>query len=325
MNRVTRWAGAALMLPLALAACDTGDDLTAVQDGPRLSLYLTDAPGDVEAVWMEFMGAALVGDGEEVSLFEESTGLIEVTALTLGEVEELVDDLAVPAGTYGMLRLWLGDVVIQTTDGEVFVMGDPELPEGVEDEDPGEIMCPSCSQSGLKVQLHGMTVEEGDHALVADADIAQSFGHQAGKSGKWVMHPVIHTTFLKDGDENLEGESTSIAGTVVLGTDVVIPECPAGTPRSVAAFVPTATAATLVGEDLSPIMKTATVGEGGAFSFTFVDADTWNLGYEAEIEYTDFKLVFTATPVPASVEVAGDDVEGVVYTIDSASCEAITP
>ena len=38
----------------------------------------------------------------------------------------------------------------------------------------------------------GVTLAEGDDAgVLIDFDIAQSFGHQAEQSGKWVMHPVI--------------------------------------------------------------------------------------------------------------------------------------
>ncbi|MFO8175236.1 MAG: DUF4382 domain-containing protein [Longimicrobiales bacterium] len=87
-STIARWAGSALILTLALVACESGDDPMDLQDGEaRLSVYLTDAPGDVEAVWVDIEEITLQGEDGPVVLLNESTGLIELTDLVLGELE----------------------------------------------------------------------------------------------------------------------------------------------------------------------------------------------------------------------------------------------
>lgn len=319
-NTWIRWAGAVLLLPLAFVACDNAEDLVGVEDDARLSLYLTDAPGNVAAVWVEITGATLHGDGGDVVLMDESTGLIEITTL-VNTAQELVDDAEIPAGTYGKLTLMLGDAVLETDDGDVYALGDAAHPDGLAV--TGELKCPSCAQSGLKVMLHGMTVDEGDNALVLDFDVSQSFGHEAGKSGKWVMRPVIHTSFVRDGDDDLDDESVSIEGTVALATGVTIPECPAGSARSIRDFVPMATAANLLDDAGSPVVRTASVDADGEFEMDFVSADTYTLGFDDTVELTGSNLTFQATVSPTTVTVAGEDVDGVAYTITGATCSAV--
>src|SRR5690606_22259855 len=62
----------------------------------------------------------------------------------------------------------------------------------------GRLQMPSFSTSGLKITLPNEAAEiEGDQNVVLiDFDVSQSFGRQAGNSGMWVMHPVIHATSL---------------------------------------------------------------------------------------------------------------------------------
>ena len=321
MNRLTKMGATLLLVPLAMAACDLGDDdLAGVGgDNAQMSLYLTDAPGDVAAVWIQIDEVNLVGGGETIELLDEPTDLIEVTTL-VGFAQELVDDAEVPEGAYGSLRIFLGGVVLEAEDGEVYVYGDPELPGDLEA--TGTLMCPSCAQSGLKVQLHGVEVDSEDDALVLDFDVAQSFGHQAGNSGRWIMHPVIHTAFLDDGDDDVDEEGASLTGEVVLGSNVTIAECPAGTARSVEDFVPTATAQTLVDDEEDPVVRTGEVDEDGEFEIDFLEADDYDLGFEPVVDFGDFALTFTATVDPAEVTIEDEDVGNVTYTITGATCAA---
>ena len=320
--KTIRGAAAALLLPVAFAACDSTDDPFEVGGDATLSVYLTDAPGDVEAVWVEITEVTLRGGGEEVVLLDESTGLIEVTTL-VSTAQEIVDDADIPAGTYGMLNLRLGGVVLETVDGDVYVMGGAEHPEGLEA--TGDLHCPGCSQSGLKVQLHGVEVDGGDNALVLDFDVSQSFGRLRGQSGRWVMHPVIHTAFAEDGedDEDLDGDTRSIQGTVALADGVTLPECPAGTARSLEDFVPQATAATLIDDAGAAVVRSGEVDGDGEFEIDFVSPDDYALGFDPTVELEGFDLTFEATVDPASVTVGDDDVDGVVYTVTGASCAAV--
>jgi len=318
---ITRWTGLVLVLALAPMACESDGDPTDLQDGEAsLSVFLTDAPGNVEAVWVEIGEITLQGDEGVVVLLDEPTELIQLTEL-VGELQLLVDGAEVPPGTYGQLRLRIEDAILETTEGDVYALGSAEHPDGLPA--TGTLKCPSCDKSGLKVVLHGLEVTEGESALVLDFDVSQSFGHQAGKSGKWIMRPVIHATHLQDDDEGLSEAGVSLEGQVVLDTDVTIPECPAGTPRDLTVFVPSASAQTLTDGEGVPVIRTGTVEDDGEFKINFLEPDTYTLGHEA-IVFGDWALEFTTTVVPAEVPVADEDVEGILYTITGASCNDIS-
>jgi hypothetical protein len=326
MRRSISWAApvVGLSLLLAVGACDDDDPTTPGGDGTTsLSVLLTDAPGDVEAVWVDFSEIYLQGGGDAVVLLDEPTGLIEITSL-VGTSRTLVTDAEVDAVTFGQLRVVLTSAVLETVGGEVYVLGDAEHPLGLPT--TGDLVCPSCGQSGLKVVIphDEVALEEGAAALLLDFDVAQSFGHPAGNSGMWIMRPVIHGTLVLD--ENGDGipdvnQAGSIVGTVVLDTGVSLPECPAGTPRNLTDFVPTATSQTLLDGEGMAIVRTGAVSEGGGFVMSFLTPDTYSLGYQSQFDFEGASLVFTATVDPAEAAVNDGEFEGVAYTITSASCQ----
>jgi hypothetical protein len=314
----------ALVLGAGVTACDADEPSFPTGDGKTsLSVLLTDAPGAVEAVWVDIAEIYLQGIDGPVVLLDEPTGLIEVTEL-VGTSRTLVADAEVDATSYGQLRLVVAGAVLETKSGGVYTLGGAEHPDGLEA--TGDLMCPSCAQSGLKVVIphDDIEMEEGVAALLLDFDVAQSFGHQAGASGKWVMRPVIHATLVLD--ENGDGipdfeQAGSIVGTVGLAEGLTIPECPAGTPRSLSDFVPTATAQTLTDDEGMPILRTGTMLEGGGFVMSFLTPDTYTMGYQGQLEFEGASLVFTAGVVPAAAEVVDGEFDGVAYTVTGATCE----
>lgn len=310
-----------LLLSAALfaAACGEEGPTDLGPDAAALSVYLTDAPGEVEAVWLEILSASLEGDEGSVPLLGESTGLIEVTDL-VGRAREIVDDAVVPKGRYGRLSLVIGGAVLETSDGGVYTREGAAHPAGLEPS--GTLMCPSCSQSGLKVQLHGVEVGGDDHALVLDFDVSQSFGHQAGNSGRWIMRPVIHTDFdREDEDGRLDGES--IEGTVTLAEGVQIPACPGDAARGLDDFIPTAVARNLTNDDGLMVIRSGNVDEDGEFEIDYLADDVYEMSYVPAIDFEGAALVFEAGVWPAEVTVQGEDVEGVAYRITAASCVPI--
>lgn len=319
MNRSLRHATAALSflaLTLAFAGCDDGPS----EPNPTaaaFSVYLTDAPGEVEAVWLEILSASLQGEEESVLLLDESTGLIEVTEL-VGRAQEIVDDATIPDGRYDKLSLIIGGAVLETSGGAVYTREGARHPEGLET--TGQLHCPSCSQSGLKVQLHGVEIGGGDHALVLDFDVSQSFGHPAGNSGRWVMRPVIHTAFEDEETGELDGES--IEGTVVLAEGVEIPSCPGEAVRTLEDFIPSAVARNLTDDQGAPVVRTGEVDDEGEFEIDYVAADVYDMGFVAGVEFEGATLVFEADVVPAEVTVADEDVDGVQFTVTGATCLA---
>ena len=151
-------------------------------------------------------------DGEEgggrVILRDEP---MTVDLLTLqNEVLDLVDEVEVPSGSYSQLRLVISDgfIEVEREGGTTEVYASSEAyaaAQGVTAD--GELQMPSFDSSGLKIRLpEGATEVVGDqHVLLIDFDVAESFGQQAGQSGRWVLRPVIRATdFGLTGSANLD-------------------------------------------------------------------------------------------------------------------------
>lgn len=323
MVRTTaKWTTAVLATALlSLAACDDSGVSGPRSDKASLSVYLTDAPGDVEAVWVEILQITLQGaQGAPVSLLGTPTDLILLTDL-VGTTHLLVENAELDPSTYSQLRLVVGDAVLLSSEGVVYVKGDPILPTGLEDAPLGNLICPSCSQSGLKVTVPNdeMELEEGSAVMVIDFDVSQSFGHKAGNSGNWVMRPVIHGILTET-----MSSARAIRGTVALAMDgenpITIPACPSEEPRSIQDFIPTATLLGILDGEGSPIVRSGAVAEDGSFQISFLAPGSYSLGHMAELTLGEFVLSFTAGVEPEEMTVGSEDVTGVVYTIQSAEC-----
>jgi len=285
----------------------------------QVSLALTDAPGDVDSVWVEIEEIYLQGGGRTVLLSSDDAdglGLIELTQLA-GSTLDLVEDVQIPAGNYGQLRFVLAGAVLQTEGGEVYTFN-AEHPHGLSA--TGSLTCPSCDNTGIKVLLPGEVadLEAGAHLIVLDFDVSQSFGHVAGGSGGWVMHPVILGAEL--------GFTGGVTGIVDVQRDVDdnplvdIPECPAGTPRDLTSFVPVAVAQTLM-DGTDPFTSTAAVAGDGTFTFAPLAPDEYEFGYDAEIDFGTALLQFTAD-APGLLDVTSGGSLELTYTITGASCVA---
>ena len=184
----------AIALLAPVLACSS-DAPTAGAAG-RLTVKLTDAPGDVVAAVVTIDQVYLQGgDSGRVVLRDEDETL---DLLTLEDrTTTLIDEAQVPGGSYQSLRFVIsgGYIEVENADGSTSIYASSAdyagLPEGVTV--AGQLQMPSLANSGLKVQLPGAVAVEGDaQTLVVDFDVAQSFGHAAGQSGRWVMSPVLN-------------------------------------------------------------------------------------------------------------------------------------
>jgi hypothetical protein len=310
----------------AVAACDSS---TTEPDGAdpdpdpgvtTFSVYLTDNPGEVADVWVAITDVNLVGQGQPVPLLEEPTELINLMELRNTSML-LIDEEEVEPGTYSQLRFVIDAAVLETVGGQVYTYGWGEHPGGLES--TGELHCPSCGQSGLKVNFAGgLVIEEGPNAALVDFDVAQSFGRQAGQSGRWVMRPLIQGVMV-DPDVP-EPEGGLIEGEVQLatveGTPIQIPAC-AGEERGLEDFTPMATSTELVDGEGDPFVFAGSTTAAGLFEIAVLHEGEYELGYQGVMVYEDAELHWEAEVSPTEVDVlAGGTASGVVYTITGATC-----
>ncbi len=303
-----------LLLVGFLVGCDS---VSGPREAGRLSLLLTDAPGDIatavvtiDAIYLQG-GEDDGGDSGRVYLRETP-----VTANLLdlqNEVLTLVNGVLVPGGRYSQLRLVISGGYIEVVEEED-ELGAPTITriyasseeyaasQGVEAD--GHLQMPSFGTSGLKVNLPGGSVEiDGDDQIILlDFDVSESFGHAAGESGQWVMHPVIRATDFTTG---VEAEfSLSAADSVTL------PEVN-GQPVTLGDFA----VAMEVGTDT---ITKAFIEDNGTFTASFfVQANTDYKVWFVEPEGVDVTL---NNPFPTTINVASG-ILSLPFEITSASVE----
>jgi len=299
-----------ILLPLAVLALGACSDGTGGNGARTLSIRLHDAPGDLKEAWVKVNQVSLQGTSAadstsgKVVLLGTQTGWLNLTQLTGGSFATLVNNAQVPAGSYTQLRFVVCEAYAVTKDGQVYATPGAVLPAGVTA--TGQLQVPSGCQSGLKVKLPGgaVSVADSSQILSVDFDVSQSFGHQAGGSGRWVMHPVLTATAV--------GFSGSIAGTVALAQGVTLPTC-GGAAVTLATFSPRAVAGT---DSVSGTVSTA-----GAYRVA-VAPGTYTMTYAPAYSFTNGdSLLVAATPAPATATVAGGATSTVNYTINTANCK----
>ena len=196
----------ATFISLGLTSCSEDDDSTPAGEGQaNLTVRMTDAPGDYDAVFVDVqdieihvdatstMEADTDVDGDGwVSVGEVNTGVYDLLELT-GGVSQLLADTEVPAGYVSQMRLILG------SENSVVV-------DGVEK----PLNTPSAQQSGLKLQLN-QNLEAGEnYAFLLDFDVDKSV--VATGNGSYNLKPVIRLA--------AEADAGAVVGTVVLPADV---------------------------------------------------------------------------------------------------------
>ncbi len=172
---------------VAAAAC--GDS-----QGPSttsLSVKLTDAPAPFQAAVVTIAQVYLQGTGGRTVLSDE-TKTVDLLQLQ-NATTDLVKDVEVPSGTYGQLRIVVTGGYVRLDDGTIFASSPDYAGLPPDAQVSGELQLPSYAQSGIKVNfaMEPLTITGAEKVLLVDFDASQSFGQEAGQSGRWVMTPVI--------------------------------------------------------------------------------------------------------------------------------------
>ena len=176
------------LLIVGFTACSSDDDATNNDGIAKLSLRLTDAPGDYDAVFIDVQEVVIKYNGgqDDVTL-GINAGIYDLLELTAG-VNVLLFNDEVPAGNISQIRLVLGDQNTIVVDGQ-----------------PLPLDTPSSQQSGLKIQVNE-NLEPGIlYEFMLDFDVDKSIVAQG--NGGYSLKPVIRATTA--------AESGAISGTII--------------------------------------------------------------------------------------------------------------
>lgn len=305
MLRAARRLAPLTLLALgAVAGCSDG---TAAGSG-KISVMLTDAPGDVKAAVVTISEIDLQGSGGSVVLMNTP---VTTDLLTLANsTAQLVNDAVVPAGSYTQLRFVItgGYVAVDDGNGGTSIYASSPtyagLPAGAQV--AGTLQMPSYGQSGLKVNLPGgaVSLTNAQKVVLVDFDVSRSFGQQSGASGQWTMHPVLTAT-----DFQATGSAT-----ITLAADASV-------------TMPTVNGSTLGLGDFSAVL---TDGNGATKTLQLTDTDgdgVYEAGflYLAPGSYTvdltaPAGATFTTTPTrPATLTIVSGQTATSAFTLTGAS------
>ena len=218
----THWRAvtAALLVVLPLVGCGVQPPSSG-----SMTMYLTDAPGNVKHAVVTISRIYLQGSDDSASMSGRvilRDSAFTTDLLTLADsTTALLRDVIVPGGTYAQLRFVITGAYIEVDNGDgttSIYASSPDyagLPAGATI--TGQLQMPSYATSGLKVTLpaSALQIDGGQKIILVDFNVAQSFGRQAGASGQWVMSPVI-----KGGEIQATGQANVALS---LGAGVTLP------------------------------------------------------------------------------------------------------
>jgi hypothetical protein len=147
----------------------------------RLTVYLTDAPAEYDAVNIEVVGIEVkagsdAGEGGWQTMpMPVSPVVYNVLEFTNG-METLLSTIELPAGKISQLRLILGD------NNSIVV-------NGVTEDLPLEV--PSGSESGLKFNIHADLIAGIEYKMWIDFDVLRSI--VVNGNGDHILKPVLRT------------------------------------------------------------------------------------------------------------------------------------
>jgi hypothetical protein len=145
----------------------------------RLKVYLTDDPGDYEAVYIDVKDVQINVSGDTTNGWQSLSG-VNAAAYDLlklvNDDDTLLADAFIPSGRLHQLRLILG------TENYVKVQGTNELIK---------LETPSAQQSGLKLNIQ-QDIQDGIlYTITLDFDVSKSIVRTG--NNKYMLKPTIRT------------------------------------------------------------------------------------------------------------------------------------
>jgi hypothetical protein len=162
--------------PRQQSELEQGLDLEGISG--NLRLYLTDAPADLDEVWVEVSKVEVsMGTEEDEAWVTITEDPLIVDLLTLQDsVTTVLGDAALEPGAYQQLRFVLADAW------------------AVEAGETRPLTIPSGTQTGIKINLDVEIEADAVYAVVLDFDARESI-HETG-NGMLMMAPVIKVAYV---------------------------------------------------------------------------------------------------------------------------------
>ena len=182
---------AILALIFTINACKKSDTVNNNQPS-SMNIYLTDAPADYKAVWIDIEQVMVKGNSDSSG----DDGWVSVPLLRAGKYnlldlrngkDTLLGGVDLPAGKVSQIRLILGE-------SNQLVLNDGTTVD---------LKTPSGQESGIKLDVDADLKAGIPYELVLDFDAARSIV-KAGNSGQYILKPVIRT-FAKAAGGGIQG------------------------------------------------------------------------------------------------------------------------
>lgn len=181
------------LLIVQMTSCDK--DTTDDKQVAHVSVRMTDAPANYDAVMVDVQGVEITSNGGGTVTLSTTAKVYNLLELSNG-VNTLIATGDLDAGTVSQIRLVLGTNNSVKVDGVVYPLSTP-----------------SAMQSGLKLQVN-QTFEAGvEYSILLDFDASQSI--VLSGNNEYQLKPVIRTIDTAISG-SIKGSITPIAGNVLI-------------------------------------------------------------------------------------------------------------
>lgn len=201
---------AILALIFTFNACKKSDTTTS-SGHSSMNIYLTDAPADYKAVWIDIQQVMVKSSNDTSGTGWDSVHLLKPGKYNLLDFrngkDTLLGGVDLPAGKISQIRLKLGGSNQLVLNNGTTV----------------DLKTPSGQESGIKLNVNADLKSGIPYELVLDFDAARSIV-KAGNSGQYILKPVIRT-FAKATGGAIQGvvlpDSANAHVIAIAGTDTL--------------------------------------------------------------------------------------------------------
>jgi len=180
-----------LAITLVAGSCKKNSNDSSANKTSYLTLRLTDAPANYDAVNIDIQSIGVQVDSGWSNFNLPNPGVFDLISLSNGTSVLLVSNIGVPAGTINQMRLHLGNNNTIVVDGVSH-----------------NLQTPSGQTSGYKVKMNASIQPGASYVVMIDFDASKSIVKEG--NGNYLLKPVVYG--------NLVTNIGQIDGTVVPST-----------------------------------------------------------------------------------------------------------